>query len=131
MGVTLEGWDEAFGALDRMAQVLDDERTIAAVALEGVKPMVQAVADRIGTGSAWRESGMTRRDIHASVDKESAPGLVKIAIGASKKHAFKVRFNELGTSRQPAYPSLRPGHDETISQVTRDIAQNLAARFRR
>lgn len=129
MGVRLEGWDEAFGTLDKMVRVLEDERAIAEVALEGVKPMVRAVADRIGTGSIWRESGMTRRDIHASIDKESAPGLVKIAIGATKKHAFKVRLNEFGTSKQPAYPSLRPGHDETISTVTSNIVKGLARRF--
>jgi HK97 gp10 family phage protein len=125
MGVKLEGFREAFDSLERAAKALDGERQVSDIALKAVEPMVQRVKDRIGTGSPWRESGRTKADIHASIDKESEVGTVKIAIGASKRNAFKVRLNEFGTSKQPAYPSLRPAHDEAIGEVSKGVVDGL------
>lgn len=125
MGVTLEGWDEWLNSLEATAQALDDERVIAAVAIEAAAPMVAAVKANVGEGSPWKETGHTRADIAARVDKESRVGMVKIAIGATKKHAFKLRFDEYGTSKQRAHPSLRMGHDSTIGAVAQAIGQGL------
>jgi len=125
MGVKCVGFSEAFGRFGAAADALEDEKKVGDIVLSAVAPMVERVQDYIGTGSAWKESGDTRADIHASIDKESSVGTVKVAIGASKKHAFKVRLNEFGTSKQPAYPSLRPAHDETIDEVKEAVAHGI------
>jgi len=125
MGVKCVGFDSAFGKLEEAARALDDEKKVGEIVLNAVAPMVDRVKDLIGTGSAWKETGDTRADIHAEIDKESEVGTVKVAIGASKRHAFKVRLNEFGTSKQPAYPSLRPAHDETIGEVKESVAHGI------
>ncbi len=125
MGVKAEGLDRVDQKLERDIQTLSDERLIVGIVLEAVQPAVDAAKAIVGTGSPYRETGLTREDIHATVNKESAVGVVKVSIGASKRNAYKLRFLERGTSKQRAYPVLRPAHDSTRSQVMASIAAGL------
>ena len=125
MPVKMEGWGEADAFFDGLARKIEDERKIAPVVIEAAQPLVDRVKEIVGTGSPWPETKETRADIRAAIDKESAVGTVKVAIGATRAHAFKLNFQEFGTSKQPAYPSLRPAYDSTIGAVTAGVVAGL------
>lgn len=127
MPVKVEGFGRILDGLERAARNLDDEKRIGAMALEKVAPMTEAARSKIGTGSPWHETGKSAASIHAAIDKESEVGTVKVAIGGDRANAYKIRLQEHGTSKQPAYPSLRPAHDEMIGEVKRGIAEGMAA----
>jgi HK97 gp10 family phage protein len=125
MGVKVEGFDAIARSFDAALESLNDERAVTEMALEAVQPTVAAVRAHVGKGSPFKESGKTAASIHASVDKASEVGTVKISIGADAKNAYKLRLNEVGSSKVKAYPSLRPGYDETSREVLGNLAHGL------
>lgn len=114
--------DRAFA--DALA-ALQDERAIAEMMVEAAQTTVARVAGIIGSGSAWKETGLTSKDVAAAVNKERAVGReVAVDVGA-RGRGFIIRFLEFGTSRDPAYPALRPGWDATVSTVKDSMIAGL------
>ncbi len=124
--VRMSGWEELGDRLEAAAAALEEERAVSDAMITAVQPAVARIAEIVGTGSAWKETGFTSRDISAALNKEGEAGSrVAVDIGAGPRHAFKLRFLEFGTSRDPAYPALRPGWDAAEPAVRAAVIEEL------
>jgi HK97 gp10 family phage protein len=99
--------------LDVATEVARDE-VVAKAMLQVTRPIAAQMGDVLYQ-KVTRETGATGEAIEAAqVDKDETPGVVVVELGPRKgaSRGWKAKYWELGTSRLPARPFMRPTWDE-------------------
>jgi HK97 gp10 family phage protein len=117
--VTVRGVEELRRDLNRLSVAVGD-RLINNAARAGARVVVRAakVKAPVETGELQKSLRVRRR----TADERKRGEVVAYA-GTS---LFYARFYELGTSRQPARPFLRPAADESHAEIFRTIQESLS-----
>jgi HK97 gp10 family phage protein len=85
-------------------------------AIEDAMEETGAEAESIAKGLARVDTGEMRDRIHADVER--GPGGVTLTLAGDAPHTV---FNELGTSRLPAQPMIRPAMDQAGAKLPERI----------
>jgi HK97 gp10 family phage protein len=116
--------------LDRVLSELPKrlQRKVVTQALRaGAKPMLEEARNSIPV-----KSGLTKKDIkiRAIPAKESRAPAIAIAGSLAKAgRAYIMRFLELGTSKMPAKPFLRPAFDNNSARSLEIVGKELGHRI--
>jgi HK97 gp10 family phage protein len=135
-------WTGVEGAADALVgiatQVARDE-VVAEAMLQAAKPVVADMQIR-ATDLGLYATGQMVESLEAArvTDAGTGEGIVVVEIGPRRgsPHSHLVRFWELGTSRLPARPFMRPTWDEyesvfptAVTAALRKAYDTVAARF--
>ena len=77
------------------------------------------------TGKFVRK-GFTRKSVKKKVFKSRDGEMAVAKIGVEPEAYYAVQFVELGTSKQPAQPWLRPALNQQVSQATRVFGERMS-----
>lgn len=122
----LGGLAEDFVRLKRGAQ----RRVLRQAAMAGARVGRDAARD-----AAPVDEGVTRKSVVAAGARDNDPGSftagVKV-VGASREKgrsspAYTWRFSELGTSKEPARPWIRPAWDSNEDEIAAAVRDRLAS----
>ncbi len=94
---------------------------MAARAVQGMEDACQ-FAEQEARARVLVRSGLTKRDITHEVSARGNVVEGRIGIPKGKGHAWYWIFHELGTSRHPARPALRPAVYDNAATIVRLIA---------
>lgn len=133
MPVKITGFEETKSALRQYARDLADEKACRRVLREACRPLLYLVRQNL---RPHRKSGLTEADVDVYDRPRDLPGVVRVAVGGSnrgggKGRGFILRFLELGTSHNRAYPVLRPAWDSEEPMIVSRIAAGLRKRLGR
>ena len=80
------------------------------------------------------DEGITRKNVVAAAAKNNAPGTFTAGVRVKSERrdggrnpAFTWRFSELGTSKEPADPWIRPTWDGNEDEITSAVRDRLAS----
>lgn len=116
--------------LDKVLSLLPKrlQRKVLLQALRaGAKPMLDDARNGIPV-----KSGMTKKDLKIRAVPAKESGAPAVAIGGSNAksgRAYITRFLELGTSKMPAHPFLRPAFDNNAEQTLNIVGKELGRRI--
>lgn len=140
IGGRWSGVDGAVEALEGIASACARDEVVAEAMLQASKPVVDAMQVRATDMGLYRTGAMVEALEAAQVHEGTQEGVVAVEIGPHRgaKHAHLWRFWELGTSRFPARPVMRPTWDEheatwatAVTAALRKAYETVAARFAR
>lgn len=122
----LGGLAEDFAKLKRGAQ----QRVLRQAAMAGARVGRDAVRD-----AAPVKEGVTRRGVVAAAKRENEPGTFTAGVrvrGAQRgdrraSPSYTWRFSELGTSKEPARPWIRPSWDSSEDEIAEAVRDRLAS----
>lgn len=122
----LAGLAEDFARLAKGAQ----KRVLRQATMAGARVGRDAIRD-----AAPVREGVTRKSVVAAGKKQNAPGTftsgVRVRGGLegdrASSPAYTWRFSELGTSREPARPWIRPAWDANEADITDAVRDRLAS----
>lgn len=116
----VEGLSELKSKLDQYSKRVSKQMQRNAL-LVAVEPARRAIAN-------WAPVEPGKPDLRDTIISSAVRGedsdVVSVAVGPSKS-GYYGSFQELGTSRHAAQPFVRPGFDETVTEVAESIADEL------
>lgn len=124
--VKITGAKELDNALSMLPKRIGRKILLQALRL-GAKPMLGEARNSIRV-----DSGLTKKDIKiraVPAKESSAPAVAIAGSNAKSGRAYIMRFLELGTSKMPARPFLRPAFDNNAEQTLNIIGQELGRRI--
>lgn len=134
------GVAEATEALLEVSTEVARDEVVAKAMLQVTRPIAAQMGETLYQ-KVTRETGATGEAIEAAqVDKDETPGLVVVELGPRRGAArgWKAKYWELGTSRLPARPFMRPTWDEheagfsaAVTAALRKVFDQAAGRARR
>lgn len=110
-------WSGVDGAVEALVGVVSEvarDEVIAQAMLQVSRPIAAEMGAAL-YARVTRATGETGASIEAAqVEKGDRPGITVVELGPRKRSAagWRVKFWELGTSRLPARPFMRPTWDE-------------------
>lgn len=132
MASALEGVAELTRKLDALGK-LEEGKALRAAVRAGIKPATERAKAMAPVGEVAHKTykgrlvapGFLRRSIRSvtklSKDKQKATAL----LGVRAEAFYGVQFVELGTSRMPASPWLRPAFEATQTEQQKALAASL------
>lgn len=126
IGGTWTGLDEAVAALEQLAAQVSRDDVVAKAMLGVTRPMAREMEGRLYQ-VITRRTGETGEAIEAQRVDDAADGVIAVEIGPRKRSdgGWRLKFWEVGTSRIPARPFMRPVWEEHASTFSRDVTNNL------
>lgn len=118
--VDMTGMEELFNQLDSLGE--DASKALKEAVMKGAEIVREDASRR-----APRRTGKLSQSIIIE-SAEVEPDYVSVKIGPNKE-AFYGRFVEMGTSKMPAKPFLRPAWDANKENVKKIISDELKGRL--
>lgn len=129
MPVKITGFEETKASLRQYARDLADEKAIRLVLREAVVPLLYRIRQNL---RPHRKSGLTEADIDIW-NRPTEAGVVRVVVSGTKRkkegRGFIIRFVELGTAHNRAFPFMRPAWDAEKGLLTARIAAGLKRRL--
>jgi len=131
-GPHLEGVADLMAKL-RALQLLDDGKALRAGARAASKVVVDAATARAPVGKVAHKTykgrmvlpGFTKRSVRFVTQISGDKQKVSASVGVRAEAFYSLSFVEVGTSKMPARPWLRPAFESTLQQQTDAMADAL------
>lgn len=135
-GIGLEGVSELAAQLQNLKDGMD-VKTLRAAVRAGIKPAFEKAQRDIPIGNALHPTytgrtvapGFSQRSLRVVTKVSANNKTVSAALGVRREAFYAVLFTELGTSKMPARPWLRPALQHTQAQQQTALAAKLKQRI--
>lgn len=122
MRIRVEGVDDVIRALQQADEEM--QREINNLISEAAEIVFREADSRVPIG----ESGKSRDSLRIEIGKTQKGHFyanVVVGNGTGKEDPFYIVFYELGTSRQPPRPFMRPSLDKSKSKIRKHLVEGI------
>lgn len=128
INISIAGLDALAGDFARLARG-GQKRVLRQATMAGARVGRDAIR-----AAAPVDEGITRKNVVAAAAKNNAPGTFTAGVRVKSERrdggrnpAYTYRFSELGTSKEPARPWIRPTWDSNEDEIEAAVRGRLAS----
>jgi HK97 gp10 family phage protein len=116
MGIKVEGMDQIFGEIQKMAKEQQKKESKALKA--GARPLAESMKQHVSQSAKHQKH--IKEDIQVGSVKEK-DGTRFVEVGPGKMTNWRAKFIEYGTARMRPHPFMHPAQMESKEKVLRAI----------